>query len=423
MSYIELLQKSPGLFVLVLIISLVVTLLVYGAFPIIFAKLRKTPITKKKYNLLCYGINFIGVIFFVALNGAASGAPYILWTGVFSYHGAKILTKKELLLKAPTKREKTTDTEAAEETPPTFEASEEAPKEHEAEVEKVDKPKKPINKKLLITVSSITLAVITVVLLVFFVIIPQFEEKVPTEIIATFDSVDELRIAVKKDPTYYNGKRISIKGYADSLGPITYLSTKNESGEISSKIRVQITDDIKLSVLGDGDYIDLNGVVTIFNGEIRLDHCTYSMISTKEELEASKPQKTIKVAISFNFYPFEYESNGEYVGAHIDIAKEFAKRNNWGVTFVPVEEFEDIVPGVQNGTYDMALGICKTLVREEIVSFTDPYLFTDNPDDAHHAIFHSESFEEWTAYKTTFNNMISDGTIANILSQYDIGDF
>ena len=126
MSYIELYQKSPGLFVLVLIVSLVVTLLVYGAFPIIFAKLRKTPITKKKYNLLCYGINFIGVIFFVALNGAASGAPYILWTGVFSYHGAKILTKKELLLKASTKREKTTDTEAAEETPPTFEASEEA---------------------------------------------------------------------------------------------------------------------------------------------------------------------------------------------------------------------------------------------------------------------------------------------------------
>ena len=101
MSYFELLQESPGLFFLTILISIVLTLLVYGAFPIIFAKTRKTPITKKKYKRLCYGINFIGMIFFVAFNGVSNGAPYFLWTWVFSNHGVKILNSKNLLIDIP----------------------------------------------------------------------------------------------------------------------------------------------------------------------------------------------------------------------------------------------------------------------------------------------------------------------------------
>ena len=97
MGYFDLFQESPALFFLVLIISLIVTLFVYGAFPIIFAKVRKTPITKKKYKRLCYGINFIGVILFVALDGGASGGPYILWTWIFSNYGVKALEAKGLL--------------------------------------------------------------------------------------------------------------------------------------------------------------------------------------------------------------------------------------------------------------------------------------------------------------------------------------
>lgn len=98
MDYFELFQESPGLFFLVVAISFVLTLFVYGAFPFIFAKARKTPITKKKYKRLCYGINFIGMVFFVALNGAANGAPYLLWTWVFSSRGLKILETKNLLV-------------------------------------------------------------------------------------------------------------------------------------------------------------------------------------------------------------------------------------------------------------------------------------------------------------------------------------
>lgn len=97
MSYFELLQESPALFFLALIFSLILTLIVYGAFPVIFAKTRKTPITKKKYKRLCYGINFIGIFFFFAFNGAASAAPYMLWTWIFSNYGIKTLETKKLL--------------------------------------------------------------------------------------------------------------------------------------------------------------------------------------------------------------------------------------------------------------------------------------------------------------------------------------
>ena len=105
MSYFELLQESPGLFIIALLISLVLTLFVYGAFPVIFAKTRKKPITKKKYRILCYGINFVGIVFFVALNGAAAGGPYILWTWVFAKYGIKTLESKGLLTDSVTTEE------------------------------------------------------------------------------------------------------------------------------------------------------------------------------------------------------------------------------------------------------------------------------------------------------------------------------
>lgn len=106
MTNIELFLESPALFFLLMVISLIVTLFVYGAFPIIFAKTRKKPITKKKYKGLCYGINFIGMVFFIVLNGASSGAPYLLWTWIFSNYGIKTLTAKGLLSNALRGKEK-----------------------------------------------------------------------------------------------------------------------------------------------------------------------------------------------------------------------------------------------------------------------------------------------------------------------------
>ena len=51
MSY-ELFQQGPAVYVPVILISLVITLGAYCAFPLIFAKVRKNIITKRKTNAL-----------------------------------------------------------------------------------------------------------------------------------------------------------------------------------------------------------------------------------------------------------------------------------------------------------------------------------------------------------------------------------
>ena len=97
MTYYEMFQQGPAVYVPVLLLMLGITLFAYGAFPIIFAKTRKKTITKKKYNLLCYGINFFVMFLFIVFNGKSSGAPYILWTGIFSSIGLKILKNRGVL--------------------------------------------------------------------------------------------------------------------------------------------------------------------------------------------------------------------------------------------------------------------------------------------------------------------------------------
>ena len=70
----------------------------YGAFPFIFAKTRKAPITKKKYKYLCYGINIAVMVIFIAINGEpSSGGPYLLWTWIFSSSGLKTLKNRGML--------------------------------------------------------------------------------------------------------------------------------------------------------------------------------------------------------------------------------------------------------------------------------------------------------------------------------------
>ena len=101
MGYYELLEESFGLFLLALIIDLSITLLVYGAFPVLYARKCVTPILTKKYKRKCFGINALGIVFFFLLSGAASAAPYMLWTWVFSNYGLKKLTERGLLLDAP----------------------------------------------------------------------------------------------------------------------------------------------------------------------------------------------------------------------------------------------------------------------------------------------------------------------------------
>lgn len=97
MSY-ELYNQNPSAFFSVVLISLGITVLAYCAFPLIFAALRKSQITGRKYRVLCYCVNFAVMAGFIAINGKASGAPYALWTWIFSVVGIKILKKKYLII-------------------------------------------------------------------------------------------------------------------------------------------------------------------------------------------------------------------------------------------------------------------------------------------------------------------------------------
>lgn len=90
----EVFTQGPAVYIPVMIFSLIFTLIGYGAFPLIFAITREDYITKKKYRNRCFLVNIIALVIFMIIGGGASnGAPYCLWTMVFSHFGAKILEK------------------------------------------------------------------------------------------------------------------------------------------------------------------------------------------------------------------------------------------------------------------------------------------------------------------------------------------
>lgn len=97
MSY-ELFQQDPAAYVSILLVSLIITLVAYSAFPLIFAMARKRPITKKKYSILCFLFNFLVMVMFIVINGSSSsGGPYLLWTCVFSALGTNTLKSRGIL--------------------------------------------------------------------------------------------------------------------------------------------------------------------------------------------------------------------------------------------------------------------------------------------------------------------------------------
>ena len=87
----ELFQQGPEVYIPILLTSVLVTLVAYGAFPFIFARARTKAITKKKFYLLCFGVNFLVMILFKLIGGSTSAAPYVLWTWIFARNGMKNL--------------------------------------------------------------------------------------------------------------------------------------------------------------------------------------------------------------------------------------------------------------------------------------------------------------------------------------------
>ena len=115
MTY-ELFNQGPSAYIPIILVSLLITLVAYGAFPLVFARMRKKTITKKKYNLFCYCVNFLVMVLFVAVNGySSSGPPYLLSTWVFSMSGIKTLKIRGVLEETQNKNYKNdVSTEVAE---------------------------------------------------------------------------------------------------------------------------------------------------------------------------------------------------------------------------------------------------------------------------------------------------------------------
>lgn len=92
--------------------SMILTLPVYAAFPLIFAFLRKNPIKYSVYSTICYIVNFaIKIILLsLAVSSNYSMLPCLLWTYIFSKHCFKMIpatpstpkSTEEVLPQSPT---------------------------------------------------------------------------------------------------------------------------------------------------------------------------------------------------------------------------------------------------------------------------------------------------------------------------------
>ncbi len=98
--------------------------------------------------------------------------------------------------------------------------------------------------------------------------------------------------------------------------------------------------------------------------------CT--VCGAKEE-DDTPATKTLKIATSPDFPPFEELVDGEIVGIEVDIIKIICERLGYQIEFVSIA-FENVIPGVKAGKYDVGMsGISVTPDRELNVCFTAPY--------------------------------------------------
>ena len=94
----ELLSQDPSASILYLAVSIIVTVLIYAAFPMIYAWLRKRPIKSSAYRWTCYGFNLLLKIILFLEAESKSFWPYMLWTSVFIACGTQTLKKKSVLV-------------------------------------------------------------------------------------------------------------------------------------------------------------------------------------------------------------------------------------------------------------------------------------------------------------------------------------
>lgn len=94
---LDIFMQGPSVYIPFLLISLVLTLIGYGTFPLLLANIQKKSITAKKYRTICFCFNFLVLLGFFVLGDTSPALPWILWSSVFSSFGVKILIQRGVL--------------------------------------------------------------------------------------------------------------------------------------------------------------------------------------------------------------------------------------------------------------------------------------------------------------------------------------
>ena len=96
-------SENQSLYFANVILSIFVTLLAYGAGPLLFVVFRRKPILKKRFRLFCIFYTLIVSISFMALRSMSGDnvgtfAPALIWGFVFYRIGSRILRSKGAIL-------------------------------------------------------------------------------------------------------------------------------------------------------------------------------------------------------------------------------------------------------------------------------------------------------------------------------------
>ena len=95
--------------------------------------------------------------------------------------------------------------------------------------------------------------------------------------------------------------------------------------------------------------------------------------SSSASTDDSSEGKTLVVATSPDFPPFESLENNEIVGIEVDIMNLIAQDLGVEVKYEQMD-FDSVIPGVQTGKFDVGMsGITVTEDRQKNCDFTDPY--------------------------------------------------
>lgn len=91
-------EQDPIGYIIYILFSLIITLVVYGVFPLIMAYSKERTINAKTYKRLCYTVNFFVCFVLGLINGTSlSILPYLLWTAVFVKIGFRTLLYQGLV--------------------------------------------------------------------------------------------------------------------------------------------------------------------------------------------------------------------------------------------------------------------------------------------------------------------------------------